>query len=249
MKFIEYENSIDLLDKNIIGIDEAGVSDYFGPMCSAAVFVKNENISKIIELGVKDSKLLKDEQIKLLATKLKKSNLISYSCHQLSPSGFNKLNKNYNVNELKMFTHLNAFNNLFAKIKNNKTIDYIFIDQYSTYNTIKQYYNKFIVENNWAKLEPFNADVLLAHKAEKLHISVAAASILARDYYLTLMDIMSQKFNTVFPRGVRTKVEEFRNTFFNSIENDKNIINEVCKVSFKMKEPEKHETVLVSLFD
>lgn len=232
MSFIEYTiDFIELKNKNIIGIDEVGVGDYFGPLCSAAVYVPYENIKELEKIGgIGDSKKLSDTKILSLAKKIKESNLVKYSIFHLTPNGYNSLNKNYNANYLKMFTHLKAFSKL-SEIK----VDYIFIDQYSTKNSILKYYNDFVFKNNWANLKEFNSDVLLANKAESLHISVAIASILARADFLEFMKNMNIKYNVQFPFGAGNNVKEFAEEFFNSVGNDENIKIHTSKQSFDMK--------------
>ncbi|WP_406616990.1 ribonuclease HIII [Mycoplasmopsis adleri] len=232
MKFIEYNFSINLKEKNIIGIDEAGVGDYFGPLCSAAVLIPYQNVNKVVALGVKDSKKLTDKAVREIAEKLKSSGLIMYSIHHLTPKGYNSLNKKYNANVLKMFTHLNSFTNLEKKLT---SYDYVFIDQYANKTSIEKYYEELIYANNWAKLTEINSEILLAHNAESVCPSVAAASVLARAEFLSLMDEMNEKYHIEFPFGSSKKVKEFAKKFFDKHNNDPNLINEVCKSSFKMK--------------
>jgi len=50
--------------------------------------------------------------------------------------------------------------------------------------------------------------VLFSTKAEQLHVSVAAASILARVAFLEEMDTLSQKAGVTIPKGAGYKVDE-----------------------------------------
>lgn len=56
--------------QNIIGSDEVGVGDYFGGLCVCAVFLTPETAKQAKTLGVKDSKLLNEQQIISIAKKL-----------------------------------------------------------------------------------------------------------------------------------------------------------------------------------
>ncbi|EIN14993.1 Ribonuclease HII [Mycoplasmopsis agalactiae 14628] len=235
MKFFDFVLESNLLEnKSIIGVDEVGVGDYFGPLCACAVFIDAKNVAKVAQLGIKDSKKLSDKKIKELALKLKNSKLISYSLAHLNPSGYNKLNKNYNANILKMFVHLKAINSLTAKLNNYK-YDYIFIDKYASAENMLKYYNELVLINNWANFKEINGDVLIANKAESHSISVAAASILARDHFLTLIAKMNEEYNTIFPLGAGSKVSEFAKDFFAKHNYSDDVISNTCKKSFKMK--------------
>ncbi|TKA59108.1 Ribonuclease HII (RNase HII) [Mycoplasmopsis bovis 8790] len=229
---LDVESSL-LVNKSIIGVDEVGVGDYFGPLCACAVFIDAKNVNKLAELGIKDSKKLSDKKIKELASKLKNSGLIHYSLAHLNPSGYNKLNKNYNAHILKMFVHLKAINSLSAKIENDKH-DYILIDKYASAENMLKYYNELVISNNWANFKEINDDVLIANKAETYSISVAAASILARDQFLTLIAKMNDEYNTVFPLGAGSKVNQFAKDFFAKHNYDDDVIEKTCKKSFKM---------------
>ena len=56
---------------SIIGSDEVGTGDYFGPMTVVAVYAKKEQLALLKELGVQDSKNLKDPQIIDIAKQIK----------------------------------------------------------------------------------------------------------------------------------------------------------------------------------
>ncbi|WP_027120397.1 ribonuclease HIII [Mycoplasmopsis lipofaciens] len=239
MKFIEYNFSIKLDDKNVIGVDEVGVGDYFGPLVSAAVFIPRENRQKLIDLGVKDSKKITDTKILEIAYKIKQ--LTKYAIHHLSPKGYNVLNKSYNANYLKMFTHLSSISQLQKTLSQ---IDFVFIDKYSNSKSIEKYFINLMKTNNWAKFPEIKGDILLAYKGESVSLEIACASILAREYFLNFMKKMNEQYNTIFPLGASNKVKEFAKTFFKNHPNIQK--NDVCKKSFKMDLEE--DTQQVTLF-
>lgn len=243
MKFIEYNFSLEdeLKNKRVIGVDEAGVGDYFGPLCCAAIYIPKENYQKVLDLGVKDSKKLSDKNILKIYFQLKK--LVKYSIHYLNPSGFNSLNKTYNGNMLKMFVHLNAITKLQNEINGS---DYVFIDQYSTVDSIKKYYHNIIEINNWAKLPEVKGDIILAFRGESLNLSIAAASILARGEFVLKMQQMNKDYNVEFPYGSGEKVKIFARDFF--LEHP-GIENEICKKSFNMTLKNKDDETIPLFID
>lgn len=228
MKYYESINDVNLEQDYIIGIDETGVGDYFTPLISCSAYVPKENIDKLKRLGVKDSKKLSDIQIIKLAPQI--MNLVRSSVYKLSQNGYNSLTKKYNVNELKFFTHIKATNLLLSKLKIKP--DLIIIDKYSTTKSILKYHNQIMVKDNWAELEDVDSDVLLITKAENIHISVAAASIIARYKLLEYMKEQEKEWNFTFPLGandeVKAKVKEFV-----QIHGEKDL-RSVCKLNFKI---------------
>ena len=97
-----------------IGSDEVGVGDYFGPLVVCAAFVNKNQITELIDLGVKDSKLLKDDQIKKIAVILIEK--IEFSVALMDNKEYNNLiSDNWNSHELKTFLHIRAINQLMKK--------------------------------------------------------------------------------------------------------------------------------------
>ncbi|QZE12273.1 ribonuclease HIII [Mycoplasma sp. Ms02] len=221
----------DLQNKAVMGVDETGVGDFFGPLVSCAAVVYPNQIKSLIALGVQDSKKYSDKQISQIAKKIK--DLVYYQIYHLTPKGYNSLKngKNqYNANELKFFSHAQAIALLNRKL--NENYDLIFIDQYSTFNSINKYYNKILVNNNWAQIDDVNKIAFFATKAESKHVAVACASIFARDYFIHARSEMVKKYNFDFPLGAsietQKKVIEFEETYGTEM------LNEVCKTSFKI---------------
>ena len=214
-------------DMNIIGSDETGVGDYLTPLVACAVFVPFQNVSKLESLGVTDSKKLSDKQIVEIANNIKP--LDKYRVKHLTPSGYNKLNKSYNANELKMFLHMGAINDLEESIDK---ADLIIIDQFSTEASIKKYYKR-LGESTFG-FKQFKAKLKLVEKGEMEHVSVAAGSIIARATFVELMKKQNEKWGMKFPLGTNAIVESFAKDFVAKHGIDS--LKEVAKLSFKTTE-------------
>ncbi|MDU7418877.1 MAG: hypothetical protein E7K93_02615 [Metamycoplasma hominis] len=108
------------MNKNLdelIGVDETGVGDYFSPVISVACYIPKDNIEKLKQIGVKDSKKLSDKRIIEIFNQIE--NLVYYQKTCLSQSGYNKLiDAGINNNEIKTLIHSNSINILTNKIKN-----------------------------------------------------------------------------------------------------------------------------------
>ncbi|WP_426461295.1 ribonuclease HIII [Mycoplasma hafezii] len=228
MKFTDNLDNINLKEKQVIGIDETGVGDYFTPLISVAAFLPQELEQWAIDLGVKDSKKLSEKQILFIAPKL--IGKISYGSYKLTQKGYNSLSKNYNANELKFFSHIKALNTL---LERDNQANLVIIDKYSTTNAILKYYKNILVENNWAKIQDPNIDIILLEKAESISLSVACASIIARYLLIKHMQEQNKQWNFIFPLGansaVQDKVLEFEQL------HGKTALNEVCKTTFKIR--------------
>ncbi|WLP85721.1 ribonuclease HIII [Mycoplasma seminis] len=228
MRFIDDMNKIDLVNREVIGVDETGVGDYFTPLVACAAYVPTNLEKQVLNLGVKDSKKITDKKICEIAPKLMR--LIPYSVYTLSQAGFNKLSARYNNNELKFFAHACALSN-FKQNKSQFNPDLIVIDKYSTTNSILKYHSKFF-ENNWANIAEYDLQTLLVEKAEDLHVSVACASIIARYTLLQYMQKQNQEWNFHFSLGASAKVKEQVKEFV-ALHGEKSLPN-VCKMNFKL---------------
>lgn len=187
-----------LASLSVIGSDETGTGDYFGPITVAAVYVPADKIGLIQMLGAKDSKQMNDTIIRQIAKDIMAS--CPYSLLTLRNEKYNELQaKGYSQGKMKAMLHNQALQNVLTKIAPAEP-DYILIDQFAErgvyYNYLKS--SKNIVQNR----------VLLATKAESLHIAVAAASIIARYAFLIEMDKMSKQIGFDLQKGAGAKVDE-----------------------------------------
>lgn len=175
-----------LKSKIVIGADETGVGDYLTPLVCAAVFVPAAHFDYFQKIGVTDSKKLSNQNVIKLFAMIK--NKIKSSVRSLPQAQYNQLNKIYNANELKMLLHLKAINALSSRLEN---VDQIIIDQFASQKNLDKYQNRLL--KNEKDLQQFIVKPIYVEKGESYHISVAAASIVARAHLLLLMAKQNQK--------------------------------------------------------
>ena len=159
---------------SVVGSDETGTGDFFGPVTVAACFVRADQIELVRELGVKDSKQLTDDVMRNIAPDLQAT--LIHSVLTLGNGKYNDVQQQGNSQgKIKALLHNQALKHVLRKMNGEKP-EYILIDQFAERGV---YYN-------YLKLEPeiIRENVLLSTKAEGLHLSVAAASIIARVAFL-----------------------------------------------------------------
>lgn len=183
---------------SVLGSDETGTGDFFGPVTVAACFVSTEQIDLVRELGVKDSKQLTDELMRKIGPDLQAT--LTHSVLTLSNPKYNEVQaKGWSQGKIKALLHNQALKHVLRKMDGQKP-EYILIDQFAERGI---YYNHI-------KNEPeiIRENVLFSTKAEGLHVSVAAASIIARVAFLEEMDRLSQLAGMTLPKGAGPRVDE-----------------------------------------
>ncbi|MET1120206.1 ribonuclease HIII [Priestia megaterium] len=182
---------------SVIGSDEVGTGDYFGPMTVVAAYVQKEQLPLLKELGVRDSKELTDAKIIEIAKQL--VSFIPYSLLVLHNEKYNAFQeKGMSQGKMKALLHNKALSNVLKKLDPEKP-DAILIDQFVEKNT----YYKHVVKEK----EIIKENVFFSTKGESIHLSVAAASIIARYAFLKQMDLLTEKTGMVIPRGAGAQVD------------------------------------------
>lgn len=183
---------------SVIGSDETGTGDFFGPVTVAACFVSSDQIELVRELGVRDSKQLTDDLMRRIAPDLQET--LIHSVLTLTNEKYNEVQaKGWSQGKIKALLHNQALKHVLRKMNDEKP-DYILIDQFAERGI---YYNHI-------KSEPeiVRENVLFSTKAEGLHVAVAAASIIARVAFLEEMDRLSAKAGVTLPKGAGRGVDE-----------------------------------------
>ena len=182
----------------VLGSDETGTGDFFGPITVAACYVPADKVALAHELGVKDSKLLTDDWMRKVAPDLRET--FVHSVLTLKNDKYNAVQaKGWSQGKIKALLHNQALKHVLRKMEPVKP-DAILIDQFAERGI---YYNHIKAEK-----EIIRENVLFSTKAEGLHVSVACASIIARVAFLEEMDRMSAEAGVVLPKGAGKIVDE-----------------------------------------
>lgn len=201
IKKTKHSSSIDtaIFQKSHIGSDESGTGDYFGPITVAAVFADEAQQVQLKQLGVEDSKHLKDDAIHRIAQEIVQLP-ISYTILKLGNEKYNHLQqKGWSQGKMKAMLHHHAIDKLIKKL-DGTAYDGIVIDQFCEPAVYKRY-----LQSEALKLHEKTTFIT---KAESHSINVAAASILARARFVTAMDKLSQEAGITLPKGASGKVDK-----------------------------------------
>jgi ribonuclease HIII len=205
----------------IIGTDESGKGDYFGPLVSAAVYVDEKSAKNLIAYGVRDSKKLTDNKAFELAQEIAKICKGHFAIIEISPVRYNDLYKQFkiegkNLNSLLAWGHAKAIEEILSNVSCKVAIADQFADE------------RFIQ----SKLQEKGKRIKLIqmHKAEQ-HIAVAAASILARARFLEKLSKLSNEYKIDLPKGASQKVIENGKKFVDM--HGKDALGKVAKLHFK----------------
>ncbi|WP_100402148.1 ribonuclease HIII [Bacillus sp. FJAT-42315] len=182
---------------SVIGSDEVGTGDYFGPMTVVAAFVKQEQIATLQAIGVQDSKNLTDAQIINLAKQIVK--MIPYSLLILHNEKYNELQmQGMSQGKIKALLHNQALIKLHEKILPDRP-EAVLIDQFAEKTT----YYRYLKEQK----RIFQENVYFSTKGESVHLAVAAASIIARYAFVKEMDKLSKEAGFTIPKGAGSQVD------------------------------------------
>jgi len=175
----------------IIGTDESGKGDYFGPLVSAGVYVDEQSARDLIKCGVKDSKKLSDSKNLELAREIARICKGRFAIIEISPEKYNDLYEQFRKEKKKLNTllawgHAKAIEEILPKVDCKVAIADQFGDE------------SFIL----GKLQEKGKRIKLVqmHRAEQ-HIAVAAASILARARFLEKLSKLSNEYKIDLPKG------------------------------------------------
>ena len=181
----------------VLGSDEVGNGSYFGPLCVCAAYADKEHLDALKRLGVKDSKMLTDDQIRKIATAIKE--LIPYRLLVVSPEKYNEIQPKYNAVRMKVALHNQAIRLLLDQIAPTKP-EAILIDQF----TSEANYMKYVKQES----QRIEQKIYFVTKGEQYHLSVAAASIISRASFLDELDKASLELGTKVPSGAGKPSDE-----------------------------------------
>lgn len=173
-------------DEAIIGSDECGKGDYFGPLVVVAVRLEPGQAAKLRAAGVRDSKTLSDEQCLKLGAALR--NLCTHAVARLDPSRYNQVYVQGKLNDLLGNLHAEAIGKLA------RPGIHVLVDQFANPALMKK------------KLAPLGVELEQRTRAEA-NPAVAAASIIAREEFLTALKQLSDDVAVDLHKGAGDPVD------------------------------------------
>ena len=174
-----------------IGTDESGKGDYFGPLVVAGVQLDSATLGKLENLGIKDSKQLSDKRCREFASQIRQICAGMYEEVEILPERYNQLYEEFqkegqNLNHLLAWGHTRAMESLLERCPCSHAV----ADQFGDERYIS---SRLMQKGKQLKLTQLP-------RGER-YLAVAAASILARDRFLTRMAKFSKDYGFEVPKG------------------------------------------------
>jgi len=183
-----------------LGVDESGKGDFFGPLCVAGVYVNEAVVRAWEDAGIKDSKnISSDRRIGELAKVIRQTPGCVHTVVPIGNEAYNRLYaKMESVNTLLAWGHARVIENLMGQRQRmNPPPTRAISDQFAS--------SKETVAKALMSLGR-EIELIQRHKAEQ-DLAVAAASILARDEFVTRLAKLEKDFDLKLPKGASAAVD------------------------------------------
>ena len=172
------------------GVDESGKGDFFGPLVVAGVYVERLSARKLLDAGVQDSKRIgSDARIRALAKEIRAIARDGVDVVAIGPRRYNELYKKFgNLNSLLGWGHARVIENLLARVPDSpRSLSDKFADARVIEHALMTHGKRIQIEQRT--------------RAET-DIAVAAASIIAREAFISWLDRKSKELGLRLGRGV-----------------------------------------------
>jgi ribonuclease HIII len=183
-----------------IGVDESGKGDFFGPLCVAGVYINESIVTAWKNAGIRDSKdISSDRRIAELARLIRNTPGCVHTVVPIGNEAYNRLFfKLRSVNTLLAWGHARVIENLMGQsYRMNPQPVRAISDQFA--------HDKATVESALMRMGR-SLELVQRHKAEA-DLAVAAASILARNEFVTRLAALGKRFDMIFPKGASAAVD------------------------------------------
>jgi ribonuclease HIII len=179
-----------------IGVDESGKGDLFGPLVVAAVYTDRETAEAFQSIGVRDSKTISgDARIAGLAAEIRKITRGRFSQIAIGPRAYNRMYQRIgNLNKLLAWGHARAIENVLEKVPD---CPRALSDKFGPTARIEK-----------ALMEKGRRIVLDQRTKAESDPAVAAASILARDGFVSALQRLGEQGGIPLHKGVNPQVKQ-----------------------------------------
>ena len=178
--------------QNVVGVDESGKGDFFGPLVVAAFLAPDDDTERLREMGVKDGKQITDKRILTLDTMLRRD--YPHAIVVFVPQQYNDRYRIIkNLNKLLAASHADVIEQLCSS----NEVDLAISDKFGKPELVE------------GELQKRDVKVPLRQivRGERF-VQVAAASIIARAAFLKAMKSLSAEYGLEIPRGAAAKVDD-----------------------------------------
>jgi ribonuclease HII len=168
----------------ISGVDEAGRGPVIGPLVIAGVSIEENDLLKLVNIGVKDSKLLSRQRRETLALRIRE---LALKCQIvfLSPAEIDRVveskRKLYKLNRLEA--------KAMARVISVLKPDVVYVD---ASDILPDRFREHITENL-----SFNPEIICEHKADVKYPIVSAASIIAKVERDKVISQLQKKYGNI----------------------------------------------------
>ena len=183
-----------------IGVDESGKGDFFGPLCVAGVYVNEAVIKSWEDSGIRDSKAISsDAKIADLSKLIRQTPGCVSTVVPIGNEAYNRLyQKMGSVNRLLAWGHARVIENLMG-------LRHQMIPPPARAISDQFAHDKGVIAGALMQLGR-DIELVQRHKAES-DIAVAAASILARNEFVTRLAALGKHYQTLLPKGASAQVD------------------------------------------
>jgi ribonuclease HIII len=211
----------DRVTEPIIGTDESGKGDYFGPLVVAAMLVRPEDVPVLATLGVRDSKTVADRDAIEMARTLLDAYPKRIGVVSIGPARYNEMHREFggNLNRLLAWAHAKAVAEVIAKEPCGRVLS----DKFGNERLIADALRKQKIE---VRLEQ-------RVRAES-HPAVAAASVLARARFLVELRRLGDGIGEKLHKGAGTPVDVIARSLWKK--GGLPLLGQVAKLHFKTTE-------------
>ncbi|HEY3864062.1 MAG TPA: ribonuclease HIII [Verrucomicrobiae bacterium] len=207
-----------------IGVDESGKGDFFGPLCVAAVYLNETMIPAWKNAGIRDSKNIgSDRRIADLSQLIRDTPGCVFSVVPIGNAAYNRLHaKLRSVNTLLAWGHARCIENMMG-------VSYRMMPPPVRAISDQFAHDKGVIAKALMSLGR-SIELVQRHKAEE-DLAVAAASILARNEFVTRLRSLGRQYDMVFPKGGGPDVDAAAKEFV--AKRGAEALGDVAKIHFR----------------
>jgi ribonuclease HIII len=201
------------------GVDESGKGDFFGPLVIAGVYVDRAIARKLLDYGVMDSKRIGSERrIKALAESIRQTPGLAHNVVLIGPERYNELYVRFgNLNDLLGWGHARVIENL---LRDRPDCTRSLSDKFANERVILR-----------ALIDAGRRIQIEQQTKAEADVAVAAASILARERFVSWLENKGKQLGIILPKGVSAMVKAAADELLRK--HGVQILSKVAKMHFR----------------